>query len=175
MYPEIRDTKPLCVIGYASRHRLPEVRGIPDIPAFWDTINLEYAAGLSTLHHTYTRSRHCEISVCLDIDEEHGCFTYMLGVGVDAADAAVPQRPGTYRCELPGGLYAVFRTPFVEEAQYVASVRQAWREILTEWLPAAPYQFDESRTAFEYYDESDHEWLHDGKACMTIYIPVTAR
>jgi AraC family transcriptional regulator len=132
MHPEIKTKNGLTVVGYTSRHRMPDVRGISDIPAYWDSIGLDYGAELSTLHHAYEKSRHCEVGCCFDIDEEHGCFTYMLGVGVDEADAAVPERPGTYRYELPGGLYAIFRTPLVEEERYVASIQQAWKGILTE-------------------------------------------
>lgn len=175
MHPDIKNIEALSAVGYTSRHRMPDVRGIADIPAYWDDIGLDYGAELSTLHNTYTKSHHCEVAVCFDIDEEHGCFTYMLGVGVEAADAGVPQRPGTWRCDIPGGLYAVFRTPFVDEGQYIASIQQAWKDILIRWLPAAPYLYDDSRPPFEYYDENDHEWLHDGMQCMTIYIPVAPK
>ena len=154
---------------------MPGVSKILDIPVFWEKINLEYSAGLSTLHHTYTKSHHCEVSVCFDIDEEHDCFTYMIGVGIDEADSAATQRPGTYLHQIQGGLYAVFTTPLVDEDHYAQSIQDTWKKILDEWLPGSQYEYDSTRVDFEYYDERDHSWLHDGKSRMDIYIPVQER
>ena len=172
MQVQIREIKPFTVVGYTSRHRMPGVSKISDIPAFWEKINMEYSAGLSTLHHIYTKSHHCEISVCFDIDEEHECFTYMLGVGVDEADCAVPQRPGTYLHQMQGGLYAIFTTPLVDQEQYVQSIQDTWKKIFEQWLPGSECEYDSTRVEYEYYDERDHSWLHDGKSRMDIYVPV---
>jgi AraC family transcriptional regulator len=172
---EIKEIKPFSVVGYCSRHKMPGVRKMSDIPVFWEKINLEYASALSTLHNIYTKSHHCETAVCFDIDEEHNCFTYMLGVGVDKADSGVPQKPGTYRCEIQGGLYAVFTTPLVDEDEYVRSIDDTWKQILGNWLPESKYEYDSARTDFEYYDERDHSWIHGGKSQMDIYIPVRER
>ena len=127
MQVQIKELKPLSVVGYTSRHKMPGVSKISDIPVFWEKINLEYEAALSTLHHTYTKSHHCEVAVCFDIDEEHDCFTYMLGVGVDEADSAVLQRPGTYHYQIQSGLYAVFTTPLVDE-KYVCPINTGYME-----------------------------------------------
>lgn len=167
----IRNMAPLVIAGYPSRHRLAEFKSLCDIPAFWDRINLDYDASLSTLHHTYTKSRHCEAVVCFDVDGEHDCFTYMLGVGVDAADIDATPRPGVYLHHIAGGQYAVFTTPTVDEEDYVRSIHDTWAEILTQWLPYSEYEFDSARDAYEYYDERDH-----GKTCcMDICIPITKR
>ena len=91
---KFKEIQPFTVIGYASCHKMPGVKGVSDIPAFYDNANVEYASGLTTLVHTYTKSHHCEVIFCLDIDEEHNCFTYMIGVGVDAADYDVPPAAG---------------------------------------------------------------------------------
>lgn len=172
MQVKIKEIQPFHVVGYASRHRIPGVSGISNIPIFADEAHLDYVASLSTLHWTYVRSHHCEVSVCFDVDEENDCFTYMLGVGVDKEDYDVPLRPGTYLYEQEGGLYAVFTTPLVEEEQYFQSIRDTWKKILSQWLPESEYEFDSGRNEFEYYDERDHAWLHDGKSQMDIYIPI---
>jgi len=96
----------------------------------------------------------------------------MLGVGVDEADCAVPQRPGTYLHQIQGGLYAIFTTPLVDEEQYVQSIQDTWRQILEQWLPGSEYEYDSTRIEYEYYDERDHSWLHGGKSRMDIYVPV---
>lgn len=171
MQVQIREVKPFAIVGYTSRHRMPGVSKLSDIPVFWEKINLEYEAALSTLHDTYTRSHHCEVSVCFDIDEEQDCFTYMLGVGVDEADSAIPQRPGTYLHKIQGGLYAVFTTPLVNEDQYVQAIHDTWKQILTHWLPESKYEYDTTRVDYEYYDERDH----GETAQMDICIPIRQR
>lgn len=175
MQVQIQEVAPLCVAGYPFRYRMPGVSGISDIPAFWDSIHMDYGPSLSTLHYTYEKSHHCEAGICFDIDDEHDCFTYMVGVGIDEADHDTPQRPGVYRYWTDGGLYAIFTTPLVDEDLYPQSIRQTWQEILTQWLPDSDYVYDSARSAYEYYDERDHDWLHDGKSCMDIYIPVCKR
>lgn len=175
MQVQMRQIRPFPVVGYPSRHMMPGVSGISDILVFWDRVHMDYGPGLSTLHYIYKRSHHCEVGVCFDVDDEHDGFTYMLGVGVDEADADIPQRPGTYLHRIAGGLYAVFTTPLVEEDLYPQSIRQTWQEILTHWLPESAYVCDDTRAAFEYYDTRDHAWLHDGKSQMDIYIPVCKR
>lgn len=165
---QLKEMKPFTVVGYASRHRMPCVGGLSDIPGYWEKINLEYGAALSTLHHTYQKSRHCEVAVCLDTDAEEECFTYMLGVGVDEADSDVLLRPGTYRYQIQGGLYAVFTTPQVNEEQYVQSIHDTWREILNDWFPGADYEYDSTRDEFEYYDERDHGTTVQMDICVPV-------
>lgn len=172
MHFEIKEINSFTVAGYPSRHQIPSVSGICNIPAFWDKITLDCVASLSTLHNSYMKSQHCEVSLCFDIDDEHDCFTYMVGVGVDDADKNSPHRLGVYLHQVQGGLYAVFTTPKVEEADYTISIQETWRQILEGWIPTSEYKYDDTRDAFEYYDERDHAWLHDGKSCMDIYIPV---
>jgi AraC family transcriptional regulator len=168
MLVQIKEIKPFIVVGYTSRHRMPGVSKLSDIPCFWEKINLEYEAALSTLHDTYTKSRHCEVAVCLDIDEKQACFTYMLGVGVDETDASVSQRPGTYLHKMEGGLYAVFTTPLVDEEQYTQSIHDTWKLILDFWLPQSHYEYDETRVDYEFYDERDHSAMVQMDICIPI-------
>lgn len=172
MKVKIKKMEPVVVVGYTSRHRITGVNSISDIPAFYSQKNMDYAAELSTLHHTYTKSHHCEISICFDVDEEHDCFTYMLGVGVDEADGTTPQRKGTFKNQIDGGLYAIFTTPRVDKEKYIQSVIDTWEKILSSWLPESIYVYDNSRCKYEYYDERDHSWLNDGKSCMEIRLPI---
>ncbi len=171
MQVQLKEMEPFTIVGYASRHNMPHVNRLSDIPGYWEKINLEYGPALTTLHDTYSNSRHCEVAVCMDIDEEGECFTYMLGVGVDEADSAVPPRPGTYLHRIPGGLYAVFTTPQVSEEQYVQSIQDTWREILDNWFPQSEYEHDGTREEYEYYDLRDH----GDRPQMDICIPVRKR
>ena len=150
MQVQIKEINPFSVVGYTSRHRIPGVRKVSDLPVFGGKINPDYDAELSTLHDTYAKSHHCEIAICFDVDEEKNLFTYMLGVRVDEADADVKQRPETYLHQIQGGLYAIFTTPLVEEEQYFQSINDTWKQILGNWLPESTYEYDDSRAEFEY-------------------------
>ena len=172
MQVEIKEIKPFVVVGYASRHKLPGIKNISNLPGFYDDAKKDYAAELNTLNHTYTKSRHCEVILCLDVDEEHDVFTYMMGVGVDEADYNVPQRPGTYRHQMQGGLYAVFTTPWAGDDTLLQTLKETWEQILSHWLPESQYEYDDTRLDYEYHDERAHPWLHDGKSCTDICIPI---
>jgi AraC family transcriptional regulator len=171
MQVQIKEVKPFNIVGYTSRHRMPGISKTLDVSAMWSKINFEYEAALITLHDTYTKSHHCEVAVCFDVDEKHDYFTYMLGVGVDEADSTVPQRPGTYLQQMQGGLYAVFTTPLVDEEQYEQSIHNTWKQILDQWLPGSEYEYDDMRVCYEYYDERDH----GDTAQMDICIPIRKR
>jgi len=171
MQVQIKEMKPFTIVGYASRHKLPGVKSMSDLVGFYDTINKDYAAELTTLYKTYTRSKHCEVILCMDVSEEPDAFTYMIGVGVDHVDYDVTQRPGTYRHEMDGGLYAVFTTPWADK-QHEAT-RETWEQILTQWLPKSNYEYDETRLDYEYHDERAHSLPeNDGKNCIDICIPI---
>jgi len=174
---EIKEIAPFSIVGYASRHRMSGVKSIAQLPpGFYDIINLDYAAELTALYQIYNQYPHCEVMLCLDVDDEEGSFTYMMGVGVAEAEYATPLRPGTYRHAIPGGLYAVFTTPLSNNDNQTAILTATWKYILEEWLPASEYKYDDSRTGYEYHDERAHDdWRTDGMCCTEIRIPICKR
>lgn len=175
MKPEIIEKDPFIVVGFKSRHSLPNVRSTHDIPAFWDTINMDYGKPLSRLHHTFTKSKHCECSICFDVDVETGEFTYLLGVGVDNTEDINKIETDMCRIDIPGGLYAIFTTPLSAPEDYAKSISEMWLYILKEWLPNSQYTLDEARYDFEYYDERDHAWERDNMIQMDVYIPISKK
>ena len=174
MYPEIVEIQPFNVVGYTSRHKAYDVRFTYDIPAYWETINMNYAEHLTKLHDHFIKSRHTEYTVCFDIDPITGEFTYLLGVGVDNPEDYSKIEPDMYEMKMSGGLYARFTTPLIEESKYAQAIRDTWETVLNSWLPASEYQFDENRYDFEYYDERDHFYYQNGLRLqqMDIYIPI---
>jgi len=177
MQVEIKEIKPFSIVGYALRHRMLGVKSMAQLPpGFYDIVNKDYVAELMALYQVYTRFHHCEVMLCLDIDEVQGSFTYMMGVGVAEAEYAAPLRPGTYRHEIPGGLYAVFTTPLAGEDKQLTALQDTWKYILEEWLPGSDYEYDDTRTDYEYHDERAHDnWRDDGKCCTEIRIPICKR
>ena len=77
-----------------------------------------------------------------------------------------------YEMIMPGGLYARFTTPLVEELQYEQAIADLWKIAFDNWLPSTGYEFDETRYDFEYYDERDHFYHDKGLTQMDIYIPI---
>lgn len=177
MYPVIMEIQPFTVVGFTSRHKMPEVRFSHDIPVYWDTINMDCAEPLIRLHDLFSKSRHTEYAVCFDIDPETSGFTYLLGVGVDNPEDYSKIEPDMRKMEMPGGLYARFTTPLIEESKYVHAIRDTWKTVFDNWLPASEYEFDEKRYDFEYYDERDHFYHYIGAQLqqMDIYIPIQKR
>ena len=169
MQVQFREIKPFTVVGVASRHTLPNVRRSADIPAYWNTIAMDYGKHLARLYDAFIPARHGEYGLCFDMDE--AAFTYLLGVEFDdnADDAKIES--DMRKVDIPGGLYAVFTTPKVPDAQYTQSIADTWAEILTRWLPESPYEYDDARPGFEAYDERDH----DDIAQMDICIPIQRR
>ena len=175
MYPEIVEMQPFTVVGFTSRHKMPDVKFTHDIPLYWETINMNYADPLTRLHNVFSKSRHCEYTVCFDVDPLTSEFTYLLGVGVDNPEDLSRIEPDMYKMKMPGGLYAKFTTPLVEESKHSQNVRDTWKNIFDNWLPVSVYKFDEKRYDFEYYDLRDHSWENNGMEQMDIYIPIQKR
>jgi AraC family transcriptional regulator len=175
MYPEIMEMKPFTVVGFTSCHEMPDVRFTHDIPLYWETISLDYIEPLTRLHNTFNKSRHCEYAVCFDIDPSTDHFTYLLGVGVDSPEDLSKIEPDMYEMKMPGGIYARFTTPLVESSKHSQNVRDTWKNIFDNWLPASEYTFDEKRYDFEYYDDRDHAWENNGMQQLDIYIPIQKR
>ena len=174
MYPQIVNKEPFTIVGFTSRHILPNVKYTHDIPAYWEKINMECAEPLTRLHNTFTKSIHCEYSVCFDTDINTGEFNYLLGVGVDNDKDLSKVEHDMEKMNMPGGLYAIFTTPLVQESQYTSSIHDTWRNILAEWLPNSEYEFDDERRDFEFYDKRDHSWENNNMQQMDIYIPIRA-
>ena len=175
MYPVIMEIQPFTVVGFTSRHTMPDVRFTHDIPFYLETINMNYWDPLTRLHNLFNKSRHTEYTVCFDIDPVTGEFNYLLGVGVDNPEDYSKIEPDMYEMTMPGGLYAKFTTPLIEESKYGQAIRDTWKTAFDNWLPSSEYEFDESRYDFEYYDERDHFYSKRKLAQMDIYIPIQKR
>ena len=91
---------------------------------------------------------------------EDGRMIYVFGYVVPAL-GYVPE--GMQAVTIPGGDFAVFQVPACKGADELGeAVLATWRYACEEWLPGSAYEVDSSRSAFEYYLDSDSR----------IYIPV---
>jgi AraC family transcriptional regulator len=121
MNPHIFELTPFTVVGYISRHTKENMRNTSDAPTFWNTINLDYGPILTKLYDAFPKSKHCEISMCYDVDENTGEFTYMLGRGIDNPEDLVNIESDMTRVDIIGGLYAIFSTPPVFDSYIKAA------------------------------------------------------
>ena len=175
MHPHIMEITPLSVVGYPSRHTKANMQTTHDAPMFWSTINLDYGPLLTKLHDIFRKSKHCEISMCYDVDEATGDFTYLLGRGIDNPADLDSIQPDMTRVDIAGGLYAIFSTPLADDEGFVQSAQDTWDEIFTSWLPQSEFEFDKTRQEFEYHDHRDHGWYFGGKVQIDICIPIRQR
>ena len=169
MQVQIKEIGPFAIVGVTSRHSLPSVKRSGDIPAYWNTISMDYGKHLERLYDAFTPANHGEYGLCFDVDEVTGEFNYLLGVAfADCADAAKIELD-MRKVDIAGGLYAVFTTAIVPKEQYTQSIADTWMEILTRWLPAsAMYVYDDTRLDFEAYDERDHGAMVQMDICIPI-------
>jgi len=171
MQVQIKEIRPFTIVGVDSRHLLPDVKRSADIPAYWDTISMDYGKHLARLYEAFTPAVHGEYGLCFDVDEATGEFSYLLGVAFDNSADRSKIEPDMRTVEIPGGLCAVFTTPEVPDEQYPNSIANTWKEILTNWLPNSQYEYDETRLDYEAYDERDHGDVVQ----MDIYVPLRKR
>jgi len=174
MNPHIIELTPFAVAGYPSRHTNENIKRTADAPTFWNTINLEYGPILTKLYDVFPNSKHCEISMCYDVDENSGEFTYLLGRGIDDPSDLKNVEPDMTRVDIVGGLYAIFSTPPAADS-YIEAAQETWNDILLKWLPQSEFEYDETRHDFEYHDHRDHGWYFGGKLQIDICIPIRQR
>lgn len=172
--PEIIQKKSFKVAGYGIYTNVAE-QHIEDVSAYWDSYqgtNLE-----NRLYEQLQPSQHGEIGVCIPYqNSEKG--VYLFGVMVENFDRVTSDM---LVAEIPATTYAVFTTPPVNNLDTAAtydkdplaiSVKETWRYIFTEWFAQCPYNIDETKYAFELYDERCHA---SENAVMSIYVPIKAK
>lgn len=174
MHPHIIEITSFAVVGYPKRHVKGNVKSTADAPTFWNTLNLDYGTILTKLYDVFPKSKHCEISMCYDVDESQGTFTYLLGRGIDNPDDLANIQSDMTRVDIAGGLYAIFSTPPVADS-YIQAAQDTWNEIFLDWLPQSEFEYDETRHDFEYHDRRDHGWYFGGKLQIDICIPIRQR
>jgi len=183
MNPYIIVMTPFTAAGRTIRQQLPNVKRHADIPAFCFGVNSREAeiTDLCPTQEDFKKSdaiKHCEISMCYDVDPDSGEFTYLLGRGVFHPDELKNIPPGMTSV-LIDGLYAVFSTPptvlFNEHDAYAQLIQDTWNEIFLNWLPGSEFEYDEARKDFEFYDYRDHGWYFGNRRQMDICIPIRQR
>ena len=182
MTPYITVMTPFTVAGRTLRQKSPSVKRHADIPAFCFTDEYEVSCDnlLTDTSKLFSKSdaiKHCEISMCYDVDPNSGEFTYLLGRGIFHPDDMKNIPPDMVSFEI-NGLYAIFSTspvPFEQHDRCAQVIQDTWNDIFTKWLPNSEFEYDETRQDYEYYDYRDHGWYFENKRQMDICIPIRQR
>ena len=174
MNPHIIELTPFAAVGYPTRHKSENMKDNVNAPTFWDTINMDYGTILTKLYDVFTKSKHFEVCMCYNIDENAGEFTYILGRGIDNPDDLASIQPEMTKVDIAGGLYAIFSTPPAADS-FIEVAQETWNEIFLHWLPQSEFEYDEARRDFSYHDFRDHGWYFGGKLQIDICIPIRQR
>jgi len=182
MTPYITVMTPFKAAGRTLRQKSSNVKHHADIPAFcfMDEYEVSIDNLLTDTSKLFSKSdaiKHCEVSMCYDVDPSSGEFTYLVGRGIFHPDD-LKNIPADMAVVEINGLYAIFSTtptPFEQHDRYAQVIRDTWNDIFTKWLPASEFEYDEIRKDFECYDYRDHGWYFDNKRQMDICIPIRQR
>ena len=173
MHPHIIEMTPFSAIGYPSRHKAENTKEIANAPMFWATLTHDYSF-LTTLHDTFTKSKHFEICMVYDINENTGEYSYVVGRGIDNPDDLANIKPDMTKVDIDGGLYAIFSTPPTADLLDQV-VQDTWNNIFLNWLPQSEFEYDDTRRDFSYHDERDHGRYFGGKLQIDFCIPIRQR
>ncbi len=166
MQPKIIVNKGFKLVGYEYKTTLKNNAHCRDIPAF--LLNFETEDKEIKLYESQKPPKHGEYGICASTNLDNDEFSYILGVEVSNFDNALEEM---YTLEVQPATYAVFTTPDVSTCDFQDSIKGTWKYILEEWFPNTPYEIDDTKPDFEFYDERCHPWVYE-KVHMYIYIPV---
>lgn len=146
-----------------------------DLSAYWASYQGNRLE--SKLYEQLQPPRHGEIGICIPYQNNEK-VVYLFGVIVENWDKVTSDM---MVAEIPAATYAVFTTPPVNNLDTSAtydkdplaiSVKETWRYIFTQWFAQCPHTLDETKHAFEFYDERCHASDH---AVMSIYVPIKTK
>jgi len=110
-----------------------------------------------------------QYGICIPVEPENPEYEYVIGIEVkDGAD--IPEK--YHVCTIPEATYAVFKTKLTDKTNFsnVSNViEKTWRHILSDWLPAAGYEYIDSKADFCFYDA---RYKNKKSSVCEIYLPV---
>ena len=125
-------------------------------PKFWN----KYNAGKWSMR--LSGGRICEDYGVSIRNHDENRLDYYIGIRTEMATGDVA---GTMKLHIPGGMYAVFRTPVASHANFVNTIRRTWDYIHSVWLPRSGYRYT-GGCQFETYLEQSRAFTE------TIHIPI---
>lgn len=167
IHTEIKEMKGFDICGYSIKVDFNSANYLEGMIAYWtefDDNEIE-----KQLYDSIDPNKHGEIGVLIRDANDSAIHRYLLGVmGNKKA-----QSDQWLDYHISGGKYVIVTTPPVDmtlgDNELAFIVKKVWRYIFEQWFETVEFQFDETREAFEYYDERCH---YRKDAVMNIYIPI---
>lgn len=135
--------------------------------AYWD--NYEDNNIEERLYEELNPNKHGEIGIIIRDGLNSTEHKYLLGVM--AQDKTCDTVWFNYK--ISAGKYVVITTPPVDmtcnDTDFAKMIKKVWKYIFNKWFESVGFEYDESREAFEYYDERCH---YRKDSVMDIYIPI---
>lgn len=163
----IKELEAFYVCGYCTELDFSSGDYGKDMVAYWETYdenNIE-----ERLYCELNPNKHGEIGIIIRDSEDSTKHNYLLGIMAEGSK----HNSDWITYQIPAGKYAVITCPPVDmtsrDCDLAKMVKEVWKYIFTKWLDSVDYRYDESREAFEYYDERCH---YRTDAVMDIYIPI---
>lgn len=166
-HTEMKELEGFDLCGYAVDMDFSATNYSEGMLAYWTTFeenNIE-----EQLYTSLDPSKHGEIGIIIRDENNSGKHKYLLGV------LKWEERQDTrwLQYHIAGGKYVVITTPPVDmtsnDIELATMVKMTWKYIFEQWFETVDFQFDETREAFEYYDERCH---YRKDAIMNIFIPI---
>lgn len=163
----VKELEAFYISGYCVPLDFAKTSYQANMVAFWDNydqINIE-----ERLYADLNPKKHAEIGIVIRDEVDLSTHNYILGVIAYNEYNKLPW----INYEIAGGKYAIFTIVPVDmtenENNFVKKIRETWKFIFKTWFENSQYQYDDSREAFEYYDERCH---YREDSVMDIYIPI---
>lgn len=164
---EIKEIGELDICGHGEQRDFQSEHYEDEMIAYWT--EFEEKELEQQLYDSIDPHKHGEFGMIIRDGDDSGKHRYMLGVLENkkkSSDQWITH-------SISGGTYLVVTTPpvnmKVEEEALAKMVRKVWKYLFLQWSERVEYEFDETREAFEYYDERCH-FCSD--AVMEIYVPI---
>lgn len=146
--PEVIDIPGFSLTVYKSDEENP--------PNFWNKYNAK------KLSLRLSGGKICEDFGVSSWDASLNKLDYYIGIRTEEAEG---DKEGAQELFIPGGLYALFRTPVATHEDFVNTIHRSWKYIQSVWLPQSEYKHADGYE-FECYVEQSRVFSEK------IYIPI---
>lgn len=141
-----------------------DLSSVSFLPALWKDYTV-YDVD-SVIYAAAQPKEHGEYNICFPVG--NGLYRHVNAVKIDSAEGL---EGDLYVDYVPGALCAVFSTPpaFSGPEEFIGIIKDTWKFIYNNWLPASGYEPDPDGRDYEFYDARSHG---TGPFSMDICIPV---
>ena len=107
-----------------------------------------------------------QYGICIPIEHVYPGFEYVIGIEVKD-DVDIPK---DYHVRtIPEATYAVFKAKSTDRTNFSNEIERTWVRIIMDWLPAAGYEYIDSKANFCFYDA---RYNNKKPSVGEIYVPV---